>query len=162
MTDHADLRYAEVRCRECGKEYTCTPDQDYFNATNTTDGLCWDCLMADSGMKPQPEPEVVTVRKDASGLKDYEPDKIIGVKLIGGPKLLDGWNNAYEADKMGGWPPPDELAAFSVGDVVAVAKPENVPDNMKEHVTLYRKIKQSNLPKAGEHFFRGATYQAIE
>jgi hypothetical protein len=151
--DHADLRHAEVRCRECGKEYVCTPDQDYFNATNNTDGLCWNCLMEESNMKAQPEPEVVKAIVD---------DTVIGVKLIGGPKPLDGWANAYPADKLGGWPPPEELAAFNIGGVVAVAMPEDVPEDMQEHVTLYHKIKQSPLSAPEEHIFRGATYQAVE
>jgi hypothetical protein len=155
MSDHADLRHAEVRCRECGKEYVCTPDQDYFNATNNTDGLCWDCLMAEQGLKAQPEPEVVSVPVPSV-------DEVIGIKLIGGPKPLDGWNNAYRGDQLGGWPPPEELAAFNIGGVVAVAKPEDVPEDMSDAVTLYRKVKQSKMPKPGSNIFRGATYQAVE
>lgn len=51
-----DARYQEVRCSRCGKEYVCTPEQDYFRATTLTDGLCWDCLLASAGLEPAPEP----------------------------------------------------------------------------------------------------------
>jgi len=51
-----DIRWEMVRCRECGKEYRCTPSQDYFEATTTTDGLCWDCFLPFKGMPSQPEP----------------------------------------------------------------------------------------------------------
>jgi hypothetical protein len=67
-----DLRYAEVKCAKCGKEYQCTPSQDYFHPDGkfigedfdhfppdkkTTDnGYCWDCFLEVTGMKSQPEP----------------------------------------------------------------------------------------------------------
>jgi len=89
-------------------------------------------------------------------------DVAIGIKLVGGPSFLDGWSNLYEADQMGGWPPPDEICAMTVGGVVAIALPENVPDDFKDDVALYRKIKQSPVPAASEHFVRGATYEYVK
>jgi hypothetical protein len=62
----ANLQYAEVTCTDCGKEYVCTPSQDYFHTKEQTadpefeklldNGYCWDCFMKVTGMKPQPEP----------------------------------------------------------------------------------------------------------
>ena len=146
-----DLQYAEVKCKECGKEYTCTPDSDYYNATTTTDGVCWDCLLKENDAKPQAEEEAPIV----------EADEVIGISLIGGPPPLDGWTNAYDAHELWGWPPPEEIAAFNIGGMVAVALPENVPDDMKGDMTLYRKFEQSKLPKSGPHVFRGAVYKVV-
>jgi hypothetical protein len=60
--DDVDCRWQEVKCAGCGKEYTCTPQQDYFTPAGFTEpktltnGYCWDCFMEVTGMKPQPEP----------------------------------------------------------------------------------------------------------
>ena len=54
--ERVDCRWQDVKCAGCGKEYQCTPEQDYFNNTTLEDGVCWDCLMVESGMKPCPEP----------------------------------------------------------------------------------------------------------
>jgi len=148
-----DLQYAEVKCRGCGKEYVCTPDEDYYNATTPTDGLCFKCLVEDTNIE-QDEEEVPVVGAD----------EMIGIRLNGGPPPLDGWANAYSAAELWGWPPPDEIAAFNIGGKVAVALPENVPDDMKEFQTLYRKTQQSTLEEAPgpeSHVFRGATYEAV-
>jgi hypothetical protein len=59
-----DLRYADVTCADCGKEYVCTPDEDYFHpgdfdpeTITATNGYCWTCFMKIMGMNPeQPEP----------------------------------------------------------------------------------------------------------
>jgi hypothetical protein len=45
-----------VTCRSCGKKWRCTPQQDYYNATTLTDGLCWDCLLKEDDLPAQPEP----------------------------------------------------------------------------------------------------------
>ena len=45
-----------VTCAGCGATYECTPERDYFRATTTTDGLCWDCLLAGRGFPAQVEP----------------------------------------------------------------------------------------------------------
>jgi hypothetical protein len=57
-----DIAYQDVTCENCGKEYTCTPEEDYyhlagFKGEKTTDnGLCWDCFMEATNMPPQAEP----------------------------------------------------------------------------------------------------------
>ena len=88
-------------------------------------------------------------------------DVVIGVRLVGGPDQLDGWANAYDADSLGGWPPPEEISAFSIGAQVVVALPENVPDKYKDMMSHYRKIAQSTVDSADKHFFRGATYEYV-
>jgi hypothetical protein len=40
-----DVRGQMVTCKECGKGYRCTPQQDYYNATTLDDGLCETCLL---------------------------------------------------------------------------------------------------------------------
>ena len=92
-------------------------------------------------------------------------DEMIGIRLEGGPPQLAGWANAYEASRLGGWPPPDEIAVLTIGGVVAVALPENVPDDFVKDVVTYRKIYQSSIediPPPGVHFFRGATYEYVK
>lgn len=60
-----DLRYADVKCADCGKEYTCTPETDYFHPAGfpdektTENGYCWDCFMRFSSMPLQPEPPYI-------------------------------------------------------------------------------------------------------
>ena len=52
-----DARWQMVKCADCGKEYQCTPTEDYFNNTTLTDGLCWSCLLKFNDLNPaQPEP----------------------------------------------------------------------------------------------------------
>jgi hypothetical protein len=94
-------------------------------------------------------------------------DKVIGVYLIGGPPGMDGFKNAFAAEDLGGWPPPEELAALAAPGVpmgVVVALPENVPDEHKDKVTWYRKVGQSQFdaPDDDDRFFRGATYEVKE
>jgi hypothetical protein len=49
-----------VKCADCGKEYQCTPTEDYFNNTTLTDGLCWSCLLKFNDLNPtQPEPPYI-------------------------------------------------------------------------------------------------------
>ena len=56
MTERVDARWQQVKCAGCGKEYQCTPSQDYFESTTLEDGFCWDCFMKNQDMPPQPEP----------------------------------------------------------------------------------------------------------
>lgn len=149
----ASLGYADVKCKECGKEYVCTPEQDYYNATTPNDGVCWDCLLKETKTKPIPEPEAPVVGADG----------LIGIRLVGGPPPLDGWTNAYAAHELWGWPPPDQIAAFNIGGKVAVALPENVPQEMHGDMTVYNKVKESKLPEPDEdaHWIRGAVYEAV-
>lgn len=90
-------------------------------------------------------------------------DVLIGIRLQGGPPLLDGWSNAYDAHSLGGWPPPDEIAVITIGGAVAVALPENVPDEFEKDIVRYRKIAQSISPEptSDGFFFRGATYEYV-
>lgn len=88
-------------------------------------------------------------------------DVAIGIRLQGGPPQVDGWANAYDAHQLGGWPPPEEIAVLTIGGVVAVAMIENVPEEFKDDVYIYRKIMQSDIPEA-PGFFRGATYEYVK
>ncbi len=36
--------YQKVKCKKCGRVYICKPGDDYFNSTNSTDGVCLGCL----------------------------------------------------------------------------------------------------------------------
>jgi hypothetical protein len=40
-----------VTCSICGRTYELTPLNDYFGATNTTDGKCESCLLKGAGLK---------------------------------------------------------------------------------------------------------------
>lgn len=42
-----DNAWEMVTCSKCGRTYQCTPHDDYYNATTTTDGVCSECLTAD-------------------------------------------------------------------------------------------------------------------
>jgi hypothetical protein len=46
--------WKQVKCRTCGREYTCTPDDDYYNSTNATDGVCEKCLLNKAGITTPP------------------------------------------------------------------------------------------------------------
>lgn len=62
MSEPVDARWQQVKCADCGKEYQCTPQTDYyfpseFVGIRTLDnGFCWDCFMGEVGMKRRPEP----------------------------------------------------------------------------------------------------------
>lgn len=91
----------------------------------------------------------------------------IAIRLNGGPLSLDGWTNIYDAEQLGGWPPPDEIVAFPVGGVVAVARPEVAATFTDiSMATRYRKVHQSQLTDADEaemsHVVRGAEYEVVE
>jgi len=53
MVDKAfDAAWQQVTCKDCGRHYECTPDDDYYAragevVTGPTDGLCSACLMKD-------------------------------------------------------------------------------------------------------------------
>lgn len=40
-----DQRWQQVKCRDCGREFQCTPWDDYYNATSAEDGVCERCLI---------------------------------------------------------------------------------------------------------------------
>jgi hypothetical protein len=50
--------YQPVKCSDCGREYICTPGDDYYNATTATDGVCLSCLLAANGLDPQTTPVI--------------------------------------------------------------------------------------------------------
>lgn len=41
------IKWEQVRCRDCGREFQCTPWDDYYNATTADDGTCEQCLCGD-------------------------------------------------------------------------------------------------------------------
>ncbi len=53
-----DLAYENVTCRKCGRQYVCTPQDDYYNAKTPTDGLCEKCLLESGGLGGAPLVEV--------------------------------------------------------------------------------------------------------
>ena len=40
----------EVTCRGCKKKYICNPNDDYYNATTTENGVCEPCLLVEAGI----------------------------------------------------------------------------------------------------------------
>lgn len=88
----------------------------------------------------------------------------VAVKLNGGPAPMNGWSNVYDAGPLGGWPLPEEVAAFAVGPVVAVARVEHAEEHMEAGEWVrYRKVRQSNLPDGHDDLFvRGAEYEACD
>ena len=92
----------------------------------------------------------------------HDLDDIVGVHLIGGPKKLDGWKQAYSLKQLGGWPLPDYLSALFILNRVVVALPVRVPDNYQKQVTIYRKREEVTMPDlVTGHLMRGATYEAV-
>jgi len=35
----------QVMCKDCKREYTCTPERNYYAATSVTSGICLPCLL---------------------------------------------------------------------------------------------------------------------
>lgn len=52
----AAFPWQRVTCRACKREYTCTPEDDYYNAETATDGVCFSCLLAEGGLDPETTP----------------------------------------------------------------------------------------------------------
>lgn len=48
--------WREVTCRECSRTYTCTPEDDYYDAETATSGLCFRCLLIAGDMNPEVTP----------------------------------------------------------------------------------------------------------
>jgi hypothetical protein len=44
--------WQEVACRACGRTYTCTPEDDYYDADTPTSGVCLSCLLKEGARKP--------------------------------------------------------------------------------------------------------------
>lgn len=85
--------------------------------------------------------------------------EVLAIRLLGGPGKLADWHQAYPLPQLGGWPPPERLAAFEIHGSVAVALPDRVPDAEKDKMTFFHKIAQSELEEGVENFLRGATYE---
>ena len=60
-----DARYQRVRCAGCGREYTCSPSEDYFHPAGFEDdgtlenGYCWGCFIKETApdLAGQAEPK---------------------------------------------------------------------------------------------------------
>jgi hypothetical protein len=48
--------WQQVTCCKCGRTYTCTPEDDYYNAESVTSGVCFRCLLSAGGMNPETTP----------------------------------------------------------------------------------------------------------
>jgi hypothetical protein len=46
----------EVACRACGRTYTCTPEDDYYDADTPVSGVCLSCLLTEGGLDPDTTP----------------------------------------------------------------------------------------------------------
>jgi hypothetical protein len=66
----ADCRWAQVTCRTCLRTWQCTPENDYYGSTTTTDGQCMHCMMRDAGMDPETTPVLVI---DAATGREIDP-----------------------------------------------------------------------------------------
>lgn len=58
----SDAFWQMVKCSGCGREYRCTPMDDYYNNTTLSDGVCEQCLLALAGMDPKKLASVVKTR----------------------------------------------------------------------------------------------------
>lgn len=62
MTGRPFFGWQEVTCRECGRTYTCTPEDDYYGEPgrggpeSATSGVCFSCSLRRGGMDPEVTP----------------------------------------------------------------------------------------------------------
>jgi hypothetical protein len=56
--------WQQVTCSGCGREYTCTPEDDCYGAHGLTSGVCFACLLRAGGLDPDTTPVQVV---DLSG-----------------------------------------------------------------------------------------------
>lgn len=54
-----DPRWQQVTCRDCGRTYTCTPEDDCYGADSATTGQCFACLLTAHGYDPETMPVMV-------------------------------------------------------------------------------------------------------
>lgn len=47
-----DAGWQMVVCKDCGKRYRCTPQNDYYNNTTLDDGVCETCLLLAAEIHP--------------------------------------------------------------------------------------------------------------
>lgn len=66
--------WMQVKCRQCHREYQCTPTDDYWalpgeQITGPEAGLCFSCMLASHGM----DAETTPVRVLDADMKDVDP-----------------------------------------------------------------------------------------
>lgn len=53
-------QWKQVVCRDCTREYTCTPEDDYYGyERGPGQGVCTSCLLAENGLNPETTPLLV-------------------------------------------------------------------------------------------------------
>lgn len=53
-------QWKQVTCRACGREYTCTPEDDYYGyEAGPGNGTCFRCLLIEHGRDPDTTPVLV-------------------------------------------------------------------------------------------------------
>lgn len=70
MTERPFFGWQQVTCRECGRTYTCTPEEDHYDAGSATSGVCFGCLLKAGGMNPEVTPVRVI---DLTGAASTDP-----------------------------------------------------------------------------------------
>jgi hypothetical protein len=53
---NTSIQGKQVKCRACGREYTCTPADDYYNSTTPKNGWCTACFLKKHGCVRMIEP----------------------------------------------------------------------------------------------------------
>ena len=47
------VQWQQVTCRDCGRSYQCTPEDDYYGPSGSrTGGQCFGCLLRANGLDP--------------------------------------------------------------------------------------------------------------
>jgi hypothetical protein len=59
-----DARWRVVTCKTCSRTYRCTPQDDYYNATNAEDGVCEPCLLRPHGLENKVVRTYIVVPKE--------------------------------------------------------------------------------------------------
>lgn len=67
MTGPVDVRWQQVRCKDCKRRYQCTPEDDYYGSQGCDDGQCFACLLIANGYDPDTTP-VLVVDEDGAEL----------------------------------------------------------------------------------------------
>jgi len=44
--------WKKVTCKDCGREFVFTPNDDYYGSSTPTDGVCESCLFKAAGIAP--------------------------------------------------------------------------------------------------------------